>query len=909
MADGVVEYDIRANTEYLEQDLNEAQNVAETGGNSLAEIAGKAAKAIGAAFAAAKIADGVKQITGLATDLEKSMNKFSASTGIAIESTENYEQVMKSIYANNYGEDFQDIADSIALVNRNLGEMSDEELQSITESAFALRDTFEYDVAESTRAAKAMMENFGISGDDAMSMIAAGAQNGLDYSGELIDSINEYSVQFAKMGLSADDMFSIFQAGAENGAWNLDKIGDAVKEMSIRVIDGSTTTAEGFAAIGLKAEDMAYKFTAGGDSARQAFQETLNALSSMEDPVAQDAAGVALLGTMWEDLGKDTVASLAGITGQAYDTENAMEGIKSVQFKDLDSMLEGLKRNLELVALPIGEVLIPQSKKMIETLVPLIQTYAPKIVDVITRIIKYGQELKSAVLDKLIAVFNELKEPVTQFISDLIPKLADLFKEIGTKITETAADFLPLLIKTFKTLSSEISGAVKNVLPKLMNVWNKIGQVFSDFINDILPDLISSFTSLIHPVMQLASEILPVLADIGIRLYDVFYEVAETVLKALADSFLTIAQAVLPLITEIIPQLLGLAVSLIEPLLSLIEAVLPALAEWFSAVAEVVSGIIEAVLPILIDLFNTLIPVIMDIVNTVLPAITNAFNVLKEPISDLIKSILPLLQEILKNVVKPAIDDMIPVIKLLAKMFSEVLANAIDNVTPIIKGIVDILKDVIDFIVNVFKGDWEGAWDSIKNAVLDAFNLIITGIENGINGAVWLINELINGINGITTDIGIDAIPNIPEVSLPRFHTGGIIDFKGKYEAPILAKDGEMVLTQEQQKRLFDIANDKNKSKTVVIEEEILPKEPIFNIDEIAKSYNAVAPVQSSQIPVINISNDIDDDKFIKKFEKALKNTQADSDIYLTVNIGQERFDDMVISSFNRYNSRTGGHY
>ena len=197
----------------------------------------------------------------------------------------------------------------------------------------------------------------------------------------------------------------------------------------------------------------------------------------------------------------------------------------------------------------------------------------------------------------------------------------------------------------------------------------------------------------------------------------------------------------------------------------------------------------------------------MDIVNTVLPAITNAFNVLKEPISDLIKSILPLLQEILKNVVKPAIDDMIPVIKLLAKMFSEVLANAIDDVTPIIKGIVDILKDVIDFIVNVFKGDWEGAWDSIKNAVLDAFNMIITGIENGINGAVWLINELINGINGITTDIGIDAIPNIPEVSLPRFHTGGIIDFKGKYEAPILAKDGEMVLTQEQQKRLFDIAN------------------------------------------------------------------------------------------------------
>lgn len=105
----------------------------------------------------------------------------------------------------------QDIADGMATVTQNLGEMSDEQLQSITESAFALRDTFEYDISESTRAAKAMMDNFGVSGDEAMSMIAAGAQNGLDYSGELIDSISEYSTQFAKVGLDADDMFKIFE--------------------------------------------------------------------------------------------------------------------------------------------------------------------------------------------------------------------------------------------------------------------------------------------------------------------------------------------------------------------------------------------------------------------------------------------------------------------------------------------------------------------------------------------------------------------------------------------------------------------------------------------------------------------------------------------------------------------------
>ena len=66
------------------------------------------------------------------------------------------------------------------------------------------------------RAASTLMNQFGVDGDKAMNLIAAGAQNGLDFSGELLDSINEYSVQFSKVGLDAEDMFAIMQKGAES---------------------------------------------------------------------------------------------------------------------------------------------------------------------------------------------------------------------------------------------------------------------------------------------------------------------------------------------------------------------------------------------------------------------------------------------------------------------------------------------------------------------------------------------------------------------------------------------------------------------------------------------------------------------------------------------------------------------
>lgn len=350
----LTEHHEKQNDERVQDDEETGKQREETEkktGERLKSIAGGTAKAIGAgmlAVGSAAVAVGGMAIKS-ATDMDQAMNQFIASTGKGAEETERYQNVLENIYTNNYGEDFNDIASAMESVVKQVGDLDDASLQEVTESAYALRDTFGYEIPESTRAAKAMMDNFGISGEEAMNLIAAGAQNGLDYSGELIDSINEYSVQFAKVGMDADDMFKIFQQGAESGAWNLDKIGDAVKEFSIRAIDGSDSTKEGFKSIGLNADEMAKKFATGGDTAKNAFKETIKALSAMEDPLEQNIAGTALFGTMWEDLGPEAVAALAEIEDGAYDTSDAMNEIKAVKYDDLGSMFEGLKRSVEML--------------------------------------------------------------------------------------------------------------------------------------------------------------------------------------------------------------------------------------------------------------------------------------------------------------------------------------------------------------------------------------------------------------------------------------------------------------------------------------------------------------------------------------------------------------------------------
>lgn len=416
-----------------------------------------AAVGIGTVFAGAAVAG-----VAVASDLDTAMNDFIASTGKGVEETERYQNVLEEIYANNYGEDFQDISDAMELVVKNLGDMDDAALQEVTESAFVLRDTFEYDLAESTRAAKALMDNFGISGEEAMSMIAAGAQNGLDYSGELLDSISEYSVQFEKMGFSADDMFKIFQKGAESGAFNLDKVGDAIKEMSIRVIDGSDTTKEGFELIGLNADEMAAKFAAGGEVAKEAFNQTLEALSSIEDPIAQNTAGVDLMGTMWEDLGPEAVKALSDIEEGSYDTADAMNQIKEVKYDDIGSMLEELKRNVELLVVPIGEALIPLLSTLITAVLPVVSELLGPIAD-----------LFGALLAPIVSVISTGIQPLIDILNFLISNA------IQPLINVVSAVLLPIFTGALDGMFSSASGIIRNITNIFSNLISFIKNVFT----------------------------------------------------------------------------------------------------------------------------------------------------------------------------------------------------------------------------------------------------------------------------------------------------------------------------------------------------------------------------------------------------------------------------------------------
>ena len=362
-----------------------------------------AAKFAAVASAAAATAGGMAAafIKG-GNDYIRAMNGISAQTGVTGDELKEFGDIARDVYKSGKGENFQEVADALVNIRQASG-LAGDELKAATNAAMLLNDTFGMETAETTRAATALMKNFGISAEEAYGIIAVGAQNGANKNDDLLDTFNEYSVHYKALGLNADQFVTSLIKGAEAGSFSIDKVGDAVKEFTIRSKDGSKTSAEGFAAIGLEAETMTAAFAAGGDAAQAAFFQTIKALNAMEDPVAKNAAGVALFGTQWEDLEAGVLDTLASMSDASVDATAALQQMEKVKYNDIGYAITQISRSFTDALIPGME----QAGQAVYQHMPEIQANIEKITPAITSLGETFAAALPGIIDGIAGAANE----------------------------------------------------------------------------------------------------------------------------------------------------------------------------------------------------------------------------------------------------------------------------------------------------------------------------------------------------------------------------------------------------------------------------------------------------------------------------------------------------------------------
>ena len=443
------------------------------------------AVSVGAAVGGIAVATGKavveagKYLAELGDDYNKAMNQLSASTGATGDELDALGESVKNIYAQNLGEDFNDVAEGLAATQK-ASDLAGEALEQATAAGFVLRDTFDYDISESARAASALMKNFNISAEEAYGLIATGAQNGADKNGDLLDTLNEYSAQFAALGLSADQFMGSLVEGADAGLFSIDKVADAVKEFNIRAKDGSDSSAEAFKGLGLNSDKMFAAFAAGGETAQAAFFDTVEALNKLEDPLKRNEIGVALFGSQFEDLEAGILPVLGDIETAAYDGAAALQQINDVKYNDLGSAFEAVKRSAEVALLPMASMIA-------NTLTSL----APILTDTF-------EEISPVITDTLNACMP--------FVQDFLVGMGDTLKKVMPMVTELAAGILPLLAQLVGSFLPPLLDLAQQLLPPLMQLIEALLPPVVSLLNAIMP-LLSPLLAILEPIASVLGTI------------------------------------------------------------------------------------------------------------------------------------------------------------------------------------------------------------------------------------------------------------------------------------------------------------------------------------------------------------------------------------------------------------------
>lgn len=331
-------------------------------------------------------------------------------------------------------------------------------------------------------------------------------------------------------------------------------------------------------------------------------------------------------------------------------------------------------------------------------------------------------------------------------------------------ITETLIGLYDEASETYKEANADIIEA--NKAQENMNMtMAEIGAIAEPVITLFKNMFAEMLTNYMPVIQQLAEKFIPVLMDI--------------------------VDAILPMFIDLLNLILPLAIQIIEN-------ILPILIELFGLILPPLMEIVNMILPVLIQLLTPIIalmPIIFDLLNPIIEAL---FGVI-EPLMELLNVILPPLITIFEHLSKVVLFALQTAFQTMANIISNVVNIAVTYVINQFNILKSIFNEIIDFIKNVFTGNWSAAFENLKTIVGKVFEGMISAVKTPVNAIIGVINGLISGVTSGINSL-INTLNNL-QIDVPDWVTEltGITTFGFDLKTitapqiPYLAKGGTAI--------------------------------------------------------------------------------------------------------------------
>jgi hypothetical protein len=445
-----------------------------------------------------------------------------------------------------------DISGKAADARLALQGLDDVNLEGVLSDASLIATRYGEDQQKVFSATRTLMDEFGLSSEEATDLLLAGFDKGLDLSGDFLDSVGEYSNLFADNGYAAEEFFSIMESGQLGGTLGTDKAADAIKEFGIRLLEvsddaldqweniggaiaesmdvadgGYATGEEGFAALEQMAArlgttvpehirsamidghtvideegnamwqqmDLSAAFgntlydgvRSGAIIAADAQALALDGLRNMQSPVYQNTAGVALFGTMWEDMGASAMLALDSTTTSMADLDAASDASRQ-RFDTLGEVGPRLWSEFTIALLPASDALLAMANEYAPQLFAAMGILSEWVTQAVAGFNLFigalsGTGQGGGVLSGIITAAQPILDKLsawatttaTWFTTSLMPALSGAGSTVATMLMphiQTLSDFatttlMPAIESVAQWIGDNLPGAIAVVTPLL----------------------------------------------------------------------------------------------------------------------------------------------------------------------------------------------------------------------------------------------------------------------------------------------------------------------------------------------------------------------------------------------------------------------------------------------------------
>ena len=584
------------------------------------------------------------------------VNAYFGETGQAAEDTAN---VIKSVYSDGVGESMDSVADAVLMVKKNLGDLSETDLTNLTQQAITLDELYGIDMNETLRGVNSLMQQYGLTAQEAMDYIVVGTQNGLDKTNELGDNLSEYAGKFSQAGYSASEYFQLLDNGLKNGAYNLDKVNDAINEVTTRLVDG--TIGESIGSFSTKTQELFTSWQNGGATQKQVIDSIVADIGNCTNQ--QEALNLAALafGTMAEDGNLKFITSLTSVGSTYESVKGSAQGMFDATTTPMQQM-ESNTRKLQQALVPLGE-----------KLAELANAILPPLVSVITTIGGWFERLPGPVqnfviiLGALLAAFTALT-PVIAAISVAMGALNISMLPIIAVIAAVAAAIAGIIAiiqnwgaitqwfgELWNTICTGIGAMVDSLKSWFSNLWTHLQSVWEGICN------------VVQTAVMLLGSIIQGAIDIITLPFQMIWENCKGIVSSVWEGIKSVVSSAIHAVSSTISSVMGAIKNVISTVWnaisskvsSVLNTIKTTVSTVFNAVKSVASSIWDGIKSVISSVVDGIKSKVSSVFNGVKSTVTSIFNGIKSTATSVwngIKDAIIKPVEAAKNAVKGIID-------------------------------------------------------------------------------------------------------------------------------------------------------------------------------------------------------------------------------------------------------------